>query len=423
MTISHMNKRTLVSIFTGAGGLDIGFEQSGFSTLSALEVHPKYCETLARNKDRKIPLPDGGGFYFEDTVIINKDIRIVSGDILCRGIKNIDCVIGGPPCQSFSSAGRQLSTFDSRGALIYEYLRILTEIKPKVFLFENVRGLVTAKAENGEPGEVLIDLLKEFEKVGYNCKVALLNSADYGAYQRRVRCFIIGSRIAAAPDFPIPKFGKNKISGTVDGYICEKWNTLGDFLELYADNDEINWVRPTEELWEQLKFVPNGSGLKSKGRAEATRPGGHWGYRQGTFIADPTLPARTVTGSSSQDWIRLPDGTLRRLTKKEVSKLQGFPEQWEFCGSKSDQFQQIGNAVPVTFGEVLGQTLYDYLSGGYKNYPLENEIILPKDILENIRNTKYDSSKNGAYRVNAQANARKGISPKVKHTSKKLDDY
>ena len=402
MTISKSNNRpNAISIFTGAGGLDIGFERAGFNVISAVEIHPVYCNTILENQKKKIPINGGPEYYYEGTLVLNDDINNVTGEQLLRGFPKgkIDCLIGGPPCQSFSSAGKQGSIFDKRGTLIYEYFRILQETMPKTFLFENVRGLVTAKGYDQEPGEILTELLKMFYDLGYSCRAALLNAAEYGAYQARVRCFIIGSRIAAAPYFPIPQYGKNEEVSFIPEMCRKKWKTLGDFLELNADNDVCNWVRPTPELAESLKDIDEGKGLRSLGRVEATRPGGHWGYRQGTFIADLKKPARTVTGSSSQDWIRLKDGSLRRLTLNEVAGLQGFPNEWVFCGRKSDQFQQVGNAVPTLFGELLGNILKDYLSGSYQNYPESNPLELPSNIKENIRYTKYDNSKNGAYRA------------------------
>ena len=399
MSLSQHKPLTAVSIFSGAGGLDIGFEQAGFHIVSAVEIHPRYFSTLKTNQDKKIPVPNfQGKTYLAGTTLINADIANVSGTDL--GAEEIDCLIGGPPCQAFSSAGKQQSIFDSRGTLIYEYLRILKELNPKTFLFENVRGLVTAKGINAEPGEILTGLLSEFSKLGYNCKVALLNAAEFGAYQRRVRCFIIGSRLAAAPDFPDPQFAEKEEISILPELCRKKWRTLGDFLSVYADTDEANWVFPSEALYEEMKLIPEGKGLRSKGRVEATRPGGHWGYKQGTFIADLSKPARTVTGSSCQDWIRLEDGTLRRITMKEAAALQGFPPEWVFSGSKTDMFQQIGNAVPTVFGKLLGEVLAKYISGGYLAYPTSNEINLPQNIAENIRYTKYDGEKNGAYRAN-----------------------
>ena len=143
-------------------------------------------------------------------------------------------------------------------------------------------------------------------------------------------------------------------------FLFPQWRTLGDFLNAHADTDCANFTFPTAELGEQLKEIPNGSGIKSKGRAEPTRPGGHWGYRQGTFIADQSLPARTVTGSASQDWIRH-DGLLRRLTLREVMLLQGFPEDWHILGTKSQKYKQIGNAVPVELGKVVIRSLMEQL--------------------------------------------------------------
>jgi DNA (cytosine-5)-methyltransferase 1 len=214
------------------------------------------------------------------------------------------------------------------------------ELKPKALLFENVRGLVTARDHHGRPGGVIKTILREFEDCGYSCRTSLLNAADYGSHQRRVRCFIVAVKHGVAPHFPLPTHARS-VSGGVRGLFddtpTQPWRTLGDFLSHHADNDATNWTRPTKQLTDALAGVAAGSGLISRGVVERTRPGGHWGYRQGTFIADPNLPARTVTGSSSQDWIRLDDGSLRRLTLREVARLQGFPDEWVLEGSKAEK--------------------------------------------------------------------------------------
>ena len=161
MISSAKNRLKAVSLFTGAGGLDIGFERAGFHIISALEIHPRYYETLVVNKQKKIQISrNREDSFFEGTKLINEDIRNISADELVPPSIEVDCVIGGPPCQAFSSAGKQESIFDDRGQLIYEYLRILKEIKPKSFLFENVRGIVTARGKKNEPGEILIELLR-----------------------------------------------------------------------------------------------------------------------------------------------------------------------------------------------------------------------------------------------------------------------
>lgn len=414
MTFTNMlrtnktHKFSTISLFTGAGGLDIGFEQAGFDTLSAVEVCTPFCDTLLLNQAKQIPIPGTDRYYLQGTKVLNCDIRSISAcDLNPNGI-DIDCLIGGPPCQTFSSAGKQDSIFDQRGTLIYEYLRLLKELKPRTFLFENVRGLVTARGRNNEPGEVLLDLIGRMEQEGYHCRASLLNSADFGSYQRRVRCFIIGSRTGAPPEFPAPTHGENVSAPSLFHKNIAKWNTLGDFLSKHADLDKDNWTRPTPSLSEELSSLPEGKGVRSKGRIEATRPSGHWGYRQGTFIADTKKPARTVTGSSSQDWIRLDDGSLRRITLREAAALQGFPDEWEFCGNKSQMFQQIGNAVPAIFGKAIGTSISNYITeGSIPDNATATDSFISKKIMKSIRYTKYDNEKNGAFRVNRLAGLRK----------------
>jgi DNA (cytosine-5)-methyltransferase 1 len=349
-----------ISLFSGAGGLDIGLERSGLCPVSLCEIEANFCSTLKANKGW---IHCDGKSYLDGAEIFNADIRQMSGKELA--VKRVDLVVGGPPCQAFSSSGKQLSVLDPRGALVIEFCRIVSELKPKMFIFENVRGIVTARDQKGAPGGVMVGLLDTLQSLGYSCRAGLLNSADFGAYQRRVRCFIIGSRNGLAPDFPAATYTK---SGDLLG---KKWNSLRGFLTNLGDTNEENYVYPSDELRRALDSLPNGSGIKSPGKSEKTRPGGHWGYRQGTFISDLDLPARTVTGSASQDWVRW-GGVLRRLTINEVKQLQGFPSDWVVCGSKAEQFKQIGNAVPAVFGEQLGKVVLDHLA----NYPRTKPIKL-----------------------------------------------
>jgi len=374
-----------ISLFTGAGGLDIGLEKAGLKAVSMYEIDKTFCETLSRNKQNK---HQDGFDYFAETKINNVDIREISGNDIKQG-NEIDVIVGGPPCQAFSSSGKQLSVLDSRGKLVNEFLRLVDEIKPKMFLFENVRGLVTARNKLGEPGGVITELINQFQNLGYSCRTSLLNSADFGSYQRRVRCFIIASSNGNAPLFPNPTHQKSS-----DAFHL-KWNSLEDFLDKSQDKDKINFVFPTEKLAKELSKIPEGKGLKSIGKVEPTRPSGHWGYRQGTFIADKSLPARTITASSSQDWIRTEAG-LRRLTLKEVMLLQGFPEDWYFAGTKTLKFKQVGNAVPIIFGKILGEVIKEHLY----NFPTTPPKIfpLPKSFKEYINYTKKDHERNAIAR-------------------------
>lgn len=402
-SLTHKPIFKAISLFSGAGGLDIGLERIGFEVVSTLDENKVCCDTLSKNQAKKCLIhKQEPPFHLQDTHIIHKDIRNIHPQELAPQKTKISCLFGGPPCQTFSSAGKMQSVFDERGTLFQDFVRVVEYWEPTTFLFENVRGLVTAKGFDGKPGSVIKNILMAFENLGYSCRTELLNAADYGAYQRRVRCFIIGVRHGMAPLFPEATHAnmpiKNNKNNTLFPELEKKpWQSLGTFLATDADNDESNWVHPTPALLEQLQTIPEGSGLKSQGVIENTRPGGHWGYRQGTFIADPKKPARTVTGSSSQDWIRLNNGRLRRLTFLEVKRLQGFPEKWTFCGSKAQQFKQVGNAVPTIFGEMIGQTLIKYLKTYNPNLKPQ-KIRLPEKFEQYISYTEKEAARNGVVR-------------------------
>jgi DNA (cytosine-5)-methyltransferase 1 len=375
-----------VSLFSGAGGLDIGLERAGLRARSLCEIEPVFCETLKCNSEFRHA---DGLEYFASADILNADVRELSASDLNTCGESVDLVVGGPPCQAFSSAGKQLSVLDPNGMLVAQFYRLIDELQPRMFLFENVRGVVTARDANGEPGGVVKGLLNSFKEIDYSCRAGLLNSADYGAFQRRVRCFIVGTRCGQAPSLPVPTHQRTP------SLFSNGWRSLGEFLDTHEDTNEALFTYPTEALAVQLAALKDGSGLKSMGKRERTRPGGHWGYRQGTFIADQTLPARTVTGSASQDWVRR-DGVLRRITLREAKLLQGFPEDWIIKGTKAKRFKQIGNAVPASFGELLGTMIRDFLSAYPDTPPVHLD--MPKEFKGYIDYTKKDHARNHASR-------------------------
>ena len=387
--MNNMQELSLISLFSGAGGLDIGLERAGFKTLALCEVEAKYADTLRQNSGA--PRSDGRA-YFADAKILQADIRDVSAMDLAAGA-GVDCLVGGPPCQSFSSSGKQLGLLDPRGSLVAEFVRMVGEVRPRSFIFENVRGIVTARDASGKAGGVVRQIYAALEALGYSCRAGLLNAADYGAFQRRVRCFIVGVRAGEAPAFPQ---ATHEQAAAMHSLFARPWRTLGEFLETHADPDRQNYVFPSAALGGQLAALPDGAGLKSRGVAEPTRPGGHWGYRQGTFIADKSLPARTVTGSSSQDWVRW-RGEIRRLTLLEVRRLQGFPDDWTLCGNQSDKFKQVGNAVPTLFGQVLGEGLREYLRKTDKR-PDVKRVPFPKQFEGYIAYTERDHARNSSAR-------------------------
>jgi DNA (cytosine-5)-methyltransferase 1 len=398
---------TLISLFTGAGGLDIGLEQAGFQAVTAVECDPDCVQTLEQNQRQGHPIP-GGGHYLSGARILARSVEDLTGsDLRPPGVKSNwvpDLMAGGPPCQPFSSSGKLLSLDDPRGRLFEHFVRLAGEVKPRLILFENVRGLVTARGPCGEPGEALHLVKEAFEKLGYATTFQLLNAADYGVPQRRVRCFMMAARCTELPTFPAPTHAEAAERTLFATRLS--WVTLGDFLRDHPEprSDEI--VRPTEALARELVRLPSGTGLKSAGARETTRPGGHWGYRQGTFIADLDLPARTVTASASQDWVRLRDGSLRRLTFRECAGLQELPHDWHFVGSIASRFRQVGNAVPVRFGFVLGQSLLSALST--RSPTLVRSAPLPEEFSTAITYTQKELRRNGESRKRVLALQQEG---------------
>lgn len=387
--------RTVVSLFTGAGGLDLGLERAGFLTVAANDVDKHAVATLRQNQELSHPVAGVEGHYhLAGTRILEGDIRDLASSDLTPGDASPgwrpDALVGGPPCQSFSSAGSQRSMDDPRGQLFLDFVRLAQELQPRIILFENVRGLVTARGPSGIPGEAVNLIRSSFEDIGYATSFHVLNAADYGAPQRRVRMFMFGAaHDTALPDFPAPTHSR-------DGINVKPWVTLGEFLSVRPEPGMSEIVLPSEALRRQLEGLPDGTGLRSPGRAEPTRPSGHWGYKQGTFIADLSLPARTVTGASTQDWVRRPSTGLRRITLREAAAIQGFPGEWEFSGPRSAQFQQVGNAVPAVFGEVLGAAMAGALGKEARRAPVSAPF--PHHMNAAIAYTARDDARNGIAR-------------------------
>ncbi len=395
---------TLISLFSGAGGLDIGLEQAGFDTVAATDFDEDCVRTLCANQQKRVPV-DGrpGCFHLDGTKVVQADVAGLSGSDLVPEDAGDDWVpdllVGGPPCQPFSSSGKQRSVLEGRGRLFEHFVRLARELRPRAILLENVRGLVTARGCTGQPGEVLTEVKEAFEAAGYATSFRLLNAADYGTPQRRVRLFMLATRDAPLPLFPEPTHSRNP-TNTLFGKTIP-WVTLRKLLATLPEPGAEDVVRPSERLEPLLRDLPCGSGLKSNGRSEPTRPGGHWGYRQGTFVTDQSLPARTVTAASTQDWLRLPDGSLRRLTVRECAALQGFPPEWELVGGKSSQFRLVGNAVPSVFGRVLGLAVAKALEEHRKRRPASAP--LPEGFKAAVAYTKRDHDRNAIARTRTNA--------------------
>lgn len=377
-----------LSLFAGAGGLDLGLEKAGWNCLYAADSDPDAVATLRANQS-----PD----FAPEAIVDEADVRDLTGREILRRVGRrkgeIPLMAGGPPCQSWSSAGKQKGFDDPRGVLFRDFVRLADECGCRMLVFENVRGLLTARGPSGEPGEALAIIRQTLADHGFRSEVRLLNAADYGVPQRRVRLFIIGFRRTAAPVFPGPTHSKAQPDSLP---LLPVWPTLGELLASLDPLAGEEIIRPSGVMADRLRGLEPGQGAKSAGKKETTRPGGHWGYLQGGFVADPSLPARTVTASPQQDWIMLPDRTHRRLCPRECAAIQTFPENWKFIGNNASIYRQIGNAVPPGLAGHLGVTLKQMLNGPAVRGPIRLE--LPERLEAAIRYTKKEHLRNGESR-------------------------
>jgi DNA (cytosine-5)-methyltransferase 1 len=394
-------KPEFISLFSGAGGLDLGFEAAGWECLYASDIDPYAVQTLRNNKGKRV----GDDAVMAQAVIEQADVSFVSGDDILKKIGRkkgeVPLLVGGPPCQSWSSAGHQRGFDDPRGRLFKDYVRIASETGVRWLVFENVRGLLTARGPDGLAGSALEHIRKTLLEAGFQTEVELLNAADFGVPQRRVRLILIGYRDGDRPPFPKPTHARQLDLADTN---LSPWISLSDCLDGIAPPSADEVIRPNEALREQLDALPPGSGVKSPGKAETTRPGGHWGYKQGAFVTDARLPARTVTASAQQDWIKDSKLGLRRLSPRECAAIQTFPANWELAGKKSDQYRLIGNAVPVGLAYAVACELRAHIANN--SQPPAQMAIVPSRQLAPLREhlmsaiyyTRRDEHRNGESR-------------------------
>jgi DNA (cytosine-5)-methyltransferase 1 len=390
--------RTVVSLFAGAGGLDVGLEQAGFTTCLAIDTDPDAIATLQATQAARVPVGDGR-HYLAEAKIVHADLRKLTKAQLVElwGREGRPAVLaGGPPCQSFSSSGKMRGLNDDRGRLFRDFVRTARALRPHFIIFENVQGLVTARDRDGRIGGVLSLVQQEFESAGYACSWALVNAADYGAAQRRVRLVMIGTSRHELPTMP-PAALFTRDGG--DATLAQSWKTIREALKDIPEPPEAEIVRPRPGLAAQLALLRPGSGIRVGGVVENNRPGGHWGYRQDGFVADWDQPSRTIRAASTPDWLRLPDDSHRRLTWRECARLQDFPDGWKFCGSATSRFRQIGNAVPASLGRVLGEAVSTAMSAGLmKRGRKPRSAPWPASFGKRIRYTTSEDRVNGSTR-------------------------
>ena len=326
----------VISLFSGCGGLDLGFERAGFEIPVANEFDSTIWSTFEANHP--------------NTILIKGDIRKIRESDFPD---DIDGIIGGPPCQSWSEAGSLRGIEDARGQLFYEYIRILKEKQPKFFLAENVSGMLANRHS-----EAVENIVNMFRECGYNVSITLVNAKDYGVAQERKRVFYIGFREDLHIDFEFP------IGSTVDD---DKKITLRDIIwdlqdtaipaaksnhhnEKAINNNEyytgayspIFMSRNRVKSWDEQAFTVQASGRQCQ--------------------LHPQAPKMIKYGKNDCRFVEGKEHLYRRMTIREIARVQGFPDTFKFIyDNTNDAYKMIGNAVPVNLAYEIAVAIKDTL--------------------------------------------------------------
>lgn len=332
----------IISLFSGCGGLDLGFKKAGFTIPVANEFDKTIFETF------KINHPN--------THLIEGDIRKITYDEINRFISgDVDGIIGGPPCQSWSEAGSLRGIDDTRGQLFYDYIRILKEFKPKFFLAENVKGMLFNRHN-----EAVKNILSMFEELGYDVSLTLVNAKDYGVAEERKRVFYIGFRKDLNIDFRFPK------GSTVDD---NKKITLRDVISDLQESAvpalEKNYHNPMS-INNNEYFVGSYSPIfMSRNRVK------NWDEQAYTVQASgrqcqlhPQAPKMVKYGKNDYRFVYGKEDLYRRMTIREIARIQGFPDDFKFIYQNTNNaYKMIGNAVPVNLAYEIAIAIKKFLEG------------------------------------------------------------
>lgn len=347
MTKTYATKPKIVSIFSGCGGLDLGFYLEGYKTVWANDFSEWACASF-RN-------------YFGD-VIIHEDITKID-PFTDTSIPECDIVLGGFPCQDFSIIWKQPGLDGKRGGLYRHFLDFVAAKKPKVFVAENVKGLLSANKN-----KAIETIIRDFEAISpeYMVKPHLYNFADYGVPQYRERLLIVGIRIDTGFDFkhPLPTHGE----GRANPYVTAG-KALEGALDVEFNNEKINCADKTTRMLKKISEggnfadIPKDDPLYVKGMISHV-------YRR----IHRNEPAKTIiaAGGGGTWGYHYPDP--RPLTNRERARLQSFPDDFEFKGNKTEVRRQIGNAVPPEGVRPLARRLLPLFEGNYKQVDLYKEL-------------------------------------------------
>ena len=357
-----MKKIKALSFFSGAMGLDIGLEKAGIDVILACESEKFIRETIKLNRPKIKVLEDINNYSA-------KEIRIEAG---LKPKEKIDLIVGGPPCQAFSTAGKRLSINENRGVVFLKYLELIKELNPTYFVIENVRGLLSVPLKHvphnkrnrklkvaEEKGGTLNYILNYLKKIGYKVSFNLYNSANFGTPQTRERVVIVGNKDEKLP-YLSPTHSQYGEFG------LKPWNTFKSAVKgLHNINHEhVNFPESRLKYYRKLKEGQNWRNLSLKLQKEALGKsfylgGGKtgflrrlaWNKPSPTLVTDPMMPA-TDLGHPVED---------RPLSIQEYKRIQEFSDNWKLSGNLRNQYKQIGNAVPVSLGKAIGKLIMQHM--------------------------------------------------------------
>lgn len=325
----------VVSLFAGAGGLDLGFKKAGFDIVWANEYDKSIWETFEKN--------------FPKTKLDKRSIV----DIDVSEIPDCDAIIGGPPCQSWSEAGANRGINDNRGKLFFEYFRILKAKKPKFFLAENVSGILSHRHK-----EAFESIINGFKKLGYNVHFELLNANNYDVPQDRQRVIIIGIRKDLKVDFKFPEplnkkpVLKDAIYDLRRAKKATENNKANDPKKLSLPNHEymnggfstIYMSRNRVRSWNEPSFT-----IQAGGRHAPIHP---------------QAPKMTFISQNKREFVKGKEHKYRRLSVRECARVQTFPDDFIFYYTNiADGYKMIGNAVPVNFAYYIAKQVKKLING------------------------------------------------------------
>lgn len=355
---------SVVSVFSGGGGLDLGLESAGFRTLVAVEIEKWACATLRANQRKQL---GSGREFLAAAHILERDVRTVPGQEILQlaGLEagELDVLCGGPPCVTFSVAGRREGLANETGMLFESYARLLRVLRPTAFIFENVKGLMSAAADaGGQPGSAWIAVRDRLSAAGYRLSWKVFDAADYGVPQRRERVIVVGLRGHRGPAFEFPPLTHGDPErGDEQTPDRRPWLTVEDAIGDLPSP-------PTDHSRAEIaNHVARRHGPEAQASFAATPPG----RRNNSFKRDRLRwdrPSKVIraqgklksdgSGQRNSSHQALHPDEPRQITVRECARLQTFPDWYELPPHFSNGYRVVGDAVPPLLAEVIGRELY-----------------------------------------------------------------